>query len=81
MKVNVVLTVDNYLHLECGEKIASLRLKRLKLSKKGKTSISITEKLRSITSLFTPANNLGELHFREESLVEAFINKVLSMRK
>jgi len=59
MKVNVVLTVDNYLHLECGEKIASLRLKRLKLAKKGKNNIAVSERLRSITSLFTPANNLG----------------------
>lgn len=64
MKVKVVLTADKYLHLECGEKIASLRLKRLKLSKKGKVSIVLGEKLRNITTLFAPANNLGELQFK-----------------
>jgi hypothetical protein len=61
MKVNIVLTADKYLHLECGEKIASLRLKKLKLSKKGKYSILLAEKLRSITTLFAQPNNLGEI--------------------
>jgi hypothetical protein len=37
MNVTVILTVDRYLHLECGEQIASLKMRRLKLSRKGKS--------------------------------------------
>lgn len=39
MNVNVVLTVDKYLHVECGQEIASLKLKKVKLSRKGKKII------------------------------------------
>lgn len=52
MKVSVVLTADSYLHLECGEKIACLRMKKLKLKKKGKRSILLMDNTRSLSSIF-----------------------------
>lgn len=66
MDVSVVLTVDKYLHLESGEKIACLKMKHLKLKKKGDRSIIINENNRSITSLFSVSPYLGELVFPDE---------------
>ena len=74
----MVLTLDKYLHLEWGEKVASLKLRRLKLSRKGNT-IWLAERTRSITSLFSLSQPLGELTFDHEEGAELFVSRVMGL--
>lgn len=61
MEVMIVLTADKYLHLECGEKIACLKLKRLKMNRKSDRKIILNERRGSITNIFAASPYLGEL--------------------
>lgn len=79
MEVTVILSADKYLHLESGEKIACLKLKHLKLRRKGEKSILLNEKNRSITTLFSAPVYLGELILISEKAAETFISSVISV--
>ena len=63
--VSVVLTVDRYLHLECADKVGSLRLKDLKLRRKGKNGVIVNEQKMVFGFLARPTT-LGELFFHSE---------------
>jgi hypothetical protein len=52
MKVTAIITIDNYLHLECKDKIATMKISEINFKKKNRM-ILVSGALKSISQLFS----------------------------
>jgi hypothetical protein len=71
MKIVVVLTSNYYLHLENEDKIATVKLGEVKLSKRGREVI-LSDKGKGIGGYFGIKTELGRLEFETTEEVDIF---------
>lgn len=75
LKITVVLTSNYYLHLEHEEKIATMKLGEVKLSRKGREVI-VADRGKGLGGLLGWKRELGRLEFETTDEVDIFASKL-----